>query len=130
MGNLAKLGDYFAYRKDVVAYRQGTIGRLDVFDIDGYSPLEQKVTLNGISLNNPVTGYVNYNHIPANRVGSMSEFKGTNYNSNIRLRDFYLLEPLSYLNFDESALDYRNLEFMVAQNFREDRMLRFLLGSA
>lgn len=112
-------GDYFAYRKDVVAYRQGTIGRLDVFDIDGYSPLEQKVTLNGISLNNPVTGYVNYNHIPANRVGSMSEFKGTNYNSNIRLRDFYLLEPLSYLNFDESALDYRNLEFMVAQNFRE-----------
>jgi hypothetical protein len=112
-------GDYYAYRNDVVSYRQGTIGRLDAFDIDGYSPLEQKVRLNGITLNNPVTGYVNYNHIPANRVGVMSELKGTNYQSNIRLRDFYILEPLSYLNFDESALDYRNLEFMVTQNFRE-----------
>ncbi len=112
-------GDYFAYRKDVISYRQGTIGRLDALEIDGYSPLEQKVTLNGISLNNPVTGYVNYNHVPANRVGFMTESKGARYNSNIRLRDFYLIEPLSYLNFDESALDYRNLEFMVAQNFKE-----------
>lgn len=112
-------GDYFAYRNDVIAYRQGTIGRLDAFDIDGYTPLEQVVSLNGISLNNPVTGYVNYNHIPANRVGFMTENKSSLYNSKLRLRDYYLIEPLSYLNFDESALDYRNLEFMVAQNFNE-----------
>ena len=112
-------GDYYAYRKDVVAFRQGTTGRIDAFEIDGYSPLEQKVSLNGITLNNPITGYVNYNHIPANRVGFLSESKGVDYNANIRLRDFYLVEPLSYLNFDESALDFRNLEFMVAQNFKE-----------
>ncbi len=112
-------GDYYAYRRDVIAYRQGTIGRLDVFDIDGYDPLEQKITLNGIPLNNPITGYVNYNHIPSNRVAFMDEFKGGNYTSDIRLRDFYLIKPLSYLNFDESGYNYRNLEFMVVQNFRE-----------
>lgn len=112
-------GDFIAYRKDVIAYRQGTIGRLDAFEIDGYAPGEQEVSLNGIPLNNPITGIVNYNHIPSNRVGNMTEAKGSVYESNIRLRDFYLIEPLSYLNFDESALDYRNLEFMVAQNFNE-----------
>lgn len=112
-------GDYFAYRNDVISYRQGTIGRLDAFEIDGYSPLEQQITLNGISLNSPLTGYVNYNHIPANRVGEMSESKADSYYGKVRLRDYYLVEPLSYLNFDEASLDYRNLEFMVAQNFSE-----------
>ena len=112
-------GDYYAYRKDVIAYRQGTIGRVDAFDIEGYSPLEQEVSMNGIALKNPVTGFVNYNHVPSNRVAFMDEFKGGNYISDIRLRDFYLIKPLSYLNFDESAYNYRNLEFMVAQNFKE-----------
>jgi hypothetical protein len=112
-------GDYLSYRKDVIGFRQGTTGRIDAFEIEGYSPLEQKVYLNGIALNDPITGYVNYNHIPANRVGSMSEFKGVGYDSNIQLKDYYLLEPLSYLNFDEASNNFRNLEFMVAQNFSE-----------
>ena len=112
-------GDFFAYRHDVVPYRQGTIGRLDAFELDGYAPSEQFVSLNGVSLNNPLTGFVNYNHIPANRVGFMTETKGSVYSTNIRSRDFYLVEPLSYLNFDEAAYGYRNLEFMVAQNFKE-----------
>lgn len=112
-------GDFFAYRKDVIAYRQGTVGRVDAFEIEGYSPHEQRIELNGIRLNNPITGYVNYNHIPSNRIGLMTESKQSIYESHLRLRDYYLVEPLSYLNFDESALDYRNLEFMVAQNFSE-----------
>ena len=55
MGNL-KIGGLFIIPKDVIGFRQGTTGRLDAYEIEGYSPLEQKVYLNGITLNNPITG--------------------------------------------------------------------------
>ena len=122
-------GDYLSYRKDVIGFRQGTTGRIDAFEIEGYSPLEQKVYLNGIVLNDPITGYVNYNHIPANRVGYMSEFKGVGYDSNIQLKDYYLIEPLSYLNFDEASNNFRNLEFMVSKILVNEQMRKFLFGA-
>lgn len=112
-------GDYQAYRHDVISFRQGTSGRIDAFHINGYGPYEQKLSMEGISLNNPITGLPNYNLVPHRKIGTAVERFGGNYESDIRLRDYYLLKPISYLNYDEAGGNFRNLEFLVSQNFTE-----------
>lgn len=110
-------GDYQAYRPDVISFRQGTSGRIDAFHINGYEPYEQKLRMEGITLNNPITGLPNYNMVPHRKIGTALERFGGHYESNIRLRDYYLLKPISYLNYDEAGGNFRNLEFLVSQNF-------------
>ncbi|MEX0723655.1 MAG: putative porin [Gracilimonas sp.] len=112
-------GDFQAYRRDVISFRQGTIGRVDAFHINGYEPHEQRLEMEGLSLNNPITGLPNYNLVPHRKIGQVAESYGGNHYSNIRIRDFYTVKPISYLNYDEDGEDFRNLEFMVAQNFTE-----------
>lgn len=112
-------GDFYAYKKDVISFRQGTIGRYDAFQISGFSSYEQTLNLEGIDLSNPVTGLVNYNYVPHHKIGSLYEQKSANYHSDIELKKYYILEPVSYLNYDEAAYNYRNLEFMVTQNLSE-----------
>jgi hypothetical protein len=110
-------GDYQAYRRDVLSFRQGTNGRVDAFRIRGYGPYEQELSLEGISINNPITGLANYNLVPHRKIGKATESFGGSYHSEIKLKDYYLLKPMSYLNYDEADGAYRNLEFMVTQNF-------------
>lgn len=112
-------GSNYAYRNDVIAYRQGTIGRIDAFDISGYSPYEQEIRVDGIRMNNPITGLINYNYVPKQKIGSVEERFGANYESDIRLKRYHIVEPVSYLMYDEAKFNYRNLEFMVSQNFNE-----------
>ncbi|WP_421774923.1 putative porin [Gracilimonas sp.] len=112
-------GDFQAYRWDVISFRQGTNGRVDAFHINGYHPYEQQLEMEGLSLNNPITGLPNYNLVPHRKIGVASESWEGGYYSDIRLRDYYIIKPISYLNYDEASGSYRNLEFMVAQNFTE-----------
>lgn len=109
-------GDFYAYRNDAISYRQGTIGRVDAFNIRGFDQYQQNVWLDDILLNDPVTGLVNYNYVPHHKIGSVLETYNGVLNSYINIRDYYITEPISYLNFDEASNDYRNLEFFVAQN--------------
>lgn len=110
-------GDFYAYRKDVLSFRQGTTGRTDAFVINGYSPYEQEYYLDGISLQNPITGLTNLNYVPQHKVAKVYESYEGKFSSNILMRDYYINVPISFLNYDESSAEYRNLEFMVAQNF-------------
>lgn len=112
-------GDFYAYRKDVISYRQGTTGRVDAYDISGYSPYEQEINLEGIRLSSSITGLTNYNYVPHHKIGTAYESKGSSLNSDIELKKYYILQPISYLNYDEAKHNYRNLEFMVTQNFTE-----------
>tara|TARA_Y100001935_G_scaffold238369_1_gene224858 strand:- start:223953 stop:225893 length:1941 start_codon:yes stop_codon:yes gene_type:complete len=112
-------GDFYAYRREVISSRQGTIGRMDAFYINGYSPYEQRVTVDGIDLSNPLSGLVNYNHVPHHKIGRVTEQMNGLLSTDIRLKNYYLLQPISYLNYDEASDNYRNLEFMVTQNFTE-----------
>lgn len=109
-------GDFYAYRRDALSFRQGTMGRIDAYHVKGYRAYDQNVKLDGISMNNPITSLVNYNYIPHHKIGRVEERYAAELESNIYIRDYYITEPISYLNFDESTNDYRNLEFMVAQN--------------
>jgi len=112
-------GDFQAYRNDVISFRQGTNGRVDAYHINGYEPLEQEFEMEGISLNNPITGLTNFNLVPHRKIGLVTESYGGNYYSDIKLRDYYIVKPISYLNYDEAGGAYRNLEFLVSQNFTE-----------
>jgi hypothetical protein len=109
-------GDFYAYQNNVISYRQGTIGRIDAFNINGYDQYEQELWLDEISLNNPITGLINYNYVPHHKIGLVRETHLNNLNSYVDIRDYYITEPISYLNFDEAPNDYRNLEFFVSQN--------------
>lgn len=110
-------GDYYAYRTGVISYRQGSSGQVDAFHIDGYLPNEQEVRMEGIRLNNPVTGLVNYNLVPHHKILEVNEQPFAILKTSINLKDYYITKPISYLNYDESKYNYRNLEFMVTQNF-------------
>ncbi|MEX0845656.1 MAG: putative porin [Balneolaceae bacterium] len=112
-------GDFQAYRRNVISFRQGTSGRIDAYHINGYEPHEQQIEMEGISINNPITGLPNFNLIPHRKIGSQTENFAGNYYSDIRLRDYYIIKPISYLNYDEADGNYRNLEFLVSQNFTE-----------
>ncbi|SMO67549.1 putative porin [Gracilimonas mengyeensis] len=112
-------GDYQAYRRDVISFRQGTSGRVDAYHINGYEPHEQELKMEGLLLNNPVTGLPNYNLVPHRKIGRVSENFGGGYRSSINIRDYYIVKPISFLNYDEAGGNYRNLEFLVARNFTE-----------
>lgn len=112
-------GDFYAYRKDAISFRQGTIGRVDAYHINGYEPQEQQVELEGLSLNHPLTGLPNYNLVPHRKLGRVTETYGGNLSTDLKIRDFYVTKPISYLIYDEANGDYRNLEFLVSQNFTE-----------
>ena len=109
-------GDYYAYRSDAISYRQGTIGRIDAFTISGFDQYEQNLWLDDVLLNDPVTGLANYNYVPHHKIGKLYESQGTDLDSYVNIRDYYINDPISYLNFDEAANGYQNLEFFVAQN--------------
>jgi hypothetical protein len=109
-------GDFYAYQSNVISYRQGTIGRTDAFNINGYDQYEQNLWLDDILLNDPVTGLINYNYVPHHKIGTVYQTYNGDLNSYVNIRDYYINEPVSYLNFDEASNDYRNLEFFVAQN--------------
>ncbi len=109
-------GDFYAYRSNAISFRQGTIGRIDAFNINGYDQYEQNLWLDDIPLNDPVTGLINYNYVPHHKIGTVYETYTSELNSQVNIRDYYINEPVSYLNFDEASHDYRNLEFFVAQN--------------
>lgn len=109
-------GDYYAHRKDVLSYRQGTIGRVDAFTISGYDSYEQNLYFDDVKLNNPVTGLVNYNLVPHHKIGNVNELYSNRLESRINSKNFYITKPISYLNYDESSSGYRNLEFMIAQS--------------
>jgi hypothetical protein len=112
-------GDFYAYRRDAISFRQGTVGRVDAFHIAGYEPSEQQVEMEGLILNDPITGLPNYNFVPHHKLEAVTEHYLGTLNSEIKLRDYYLTKPISYLIYDEAQGDYRNLEFLVSQNFSE-----------
>ena len=74
-------------------------------------------------INDPITGLPNYNLIPHRKIERAVEYYGGTYRSDIRMRDFYLLKPRSYLIYDEAGGAYRNLEFLVSRNFTQSTNL-------
>lgn len=118
--HMLNLIDRFAEKKGGITYRLGTIGRKDGIDYHTYETRHFNAEVNGLQINDPLTGSVNWNRVPIHKISMLNESDyGPNYRSRIRLRDHYLTEPRTYLNFDESAFNYRSLEFSATHNLNE-----------
>ncbi|MDR9408857.1 MAG: putative porin [Balneolaceae bacterium] len=116
--NLLNLFDKFHKEKGAVTSRMGTVGRMDGILLHAYSTRHMNLEMEGLNYNDPLTGNVNWNRLPIHKIAGFYEADyGASYRSRIRLREHYLIQPRTYLNFDESDFDYRSLEFSYTQNF-------------
>ncbi|MFO7845920.1 MAG: putative porin [Balneolaceae bacterium] len=100
-----------------ITYRTGTLGRMDAIQMHTYENRHYKTELDGLVINDALTGAVNWNRVPVHKIRSMeSSAQGPVYQTDIRLKDHYLVQPRTYLNFDESKYNFRNLEFSATHN--------------
>lgn len=112
------LFDRFHQQKGAITYRMGTKGRMDALELHAFESRHLNLYMEGLRLNDPLTGAVNWNRLAVHKIAEFSHADyGAVYDANVRLRDHYIIQPRTYLNFDESTFDHRNLEFSFTQNF-------------
>lgn len=111
----------------VISYRMGTNLRSNAVQRYAHEPRHQQLYWEGISLNDPVSGLLNWSLIPQHKVATMyGEDLGTHYRSTYYLHQYYLNKPLSRLIYRESKFSNRSLEFEVSHNLSQ--RMNFELG--
>ncbi len=112
----------WVYKKNrdpgVFSYRLGTIGRTNAYLHYAHEPQYQQLFWEDVSLNDPVSGTVNWDVIPLHKLSFLYENDtGINHVTGYVLKQHYLSQPLSQLIYRESKFNTRSLEFLVSQNF-------------
>jgi len=101
----------------VSSYRMGTGIRSHAVQYHAHEPRHQQLYWEGISLNDPVSGALNWTLIPQHKIEKVyQQDLGTEYRTTYYLRQYYLNKPLSRLIYSESSYTNRNLEFEVSHN--------------
>ncbi|MFW6157578.1 MAG: hypothetical protein ACOC4S_01920, partial [Balneolaceae bacterium] len=101
-----------------ISHRLGTIWRNSGLTIGAHEQRHQQLFFEDLPAGDPVSGMVLWNLIPHLKIGEIAESnRGLTHNSEYHIKQYYLNKPLSRLSYDESTFDYRQLEFLVAQNF-------------
>lgn len=104
----------------VISYRLGTSIRSNAVQRHAHEPRHQQLYWEGISLNNPVSGMVNWALIPQHKIASFYEKDlGTQHRSTFYQHQYYLNKPLSRLIYTESKFTHRDLEFEVSHNLSQ-----------
>lgn len=104
----------------VISYRMGTSLRSNAVQRYAHEPRHQQLYWEGITLNDPVSGMLNWSLIPIHKIDKVyGQDLGTHYRSTYYLRQYYLNEPLSRLIYSESKFSSRNLEFEVSHNLSQ-----------
>lgn len=115
--NTLSLTQRFYRYPGAFTYRTGTLGRMDGIQIHTFENRHFNTELDGLQINDPLTGAVNWNRVPVHKLRTMNATSyGPGFNTQLRLRDHYLVQPRTYLNFDESSYNFRNLEFAATHN--------------
>jgi len=104
----------------VISFRMGTSVRTNAVQRYAHDPSQQQLYWEDISLNDPVSGSLDWSMIPQHKIGYVyNQDLGTDYRTTYYLRQYYLNKPLSRLIYDESKYSYRNLEFEVSHNLSQ-----------
>ena len=115
--NTLSMTQRFYHYPGAFTYRLGTLGRMDGLNMHTFETRHFSAELDGLDITDPLTGAVNWNRIPIHKISRVNAVSfGAQYRSTIRLKDHYLVQPRTYLNFDESTYNYRNLEFAATHN--------------
>lgn len=110
-------GEWYHNRSGMFTYRLGMFGRNDAIHIRGRDDSHRKMTFEGILMNNRVSGSMNTNVMPWHRIESVYEQDhGTLHHSDFTVRDYYVIRPLTFINTEISADNYRNTEVMLTRN--------------
>lgn len=101
----------------VISYRMGTSLRSNAVQRFAHEPRHQQLYWEGIHLNDPVSGNLNWSLIPQHKIDKVfGQDLGTQYRTTYYLRQYYLNKPLSRLLYSESKFSNRDLEFEVSHN--------------
>lgn len=104
----------------VISYRMGTSIRSNAVQRNAHEPRHQQLYWEGILLNDPVSGMLNWSLIPQHKISAVyGEDLGSQYRTTYYLHQYYLNEPLSRLIYSESKFSSRNLEFEVSHNLSQ-----------
>ena len=118
--NMVNFFERYHDQRGVITYRLGTTGRPDAAELHAFETRYLPLEMEGLRVNDPLTGNANWNRLPTQKIYRFSEDAyGAAYRSRVRLKDYYLTQPRTYLNFDESKYNYRNLDFVFTQNVRQ-----------
>jgi len=102
----------------VITYRLGSMGRSNAMQINAHEARYQELYWEDIRMNDPVSGTVNWDLIPFNKINKLySEDKGLSHRSTFYLKQYYINKPLTNLGFTESKFNFRELRFVLSQNF-------------
>ncbi|NGP89952.1 putative porin [Fodinibius halophilus] len=101
----------------VISYRMGTGIRTNAVQHNAHEPRHQQLYWEGVLLNDPVSGALNWSLIPQHKIGTVyQQDLGTQNRKTYYLRQYYLNKPLSRLIYSESKFSKRDLEFEVSHN--------------
>jgi len=115
--NMLNMTDRFAKRPGGISYRTGILSRVDGTDFHTFENRHFRAEMNDLNINDPLTGGINWYRVPVHKIKVLEESDfGAIHRTRIRLRDHYLTQPRTYLNFDESSENYRSLEFVATHN--------------
>ncbi|MEL7834793.1 putative porin [Fodinibius sp. Rm-B-1B1-1] len=104
----------------IISYRLGTSYRSNAVQRNAHEPRYQQLYWEDISLNDPVSGTVNWGIIPQSKVSAFYERDvGTIHRSRYFNHQYYINKPLSRLIYSESKFNHRNLEFEVSHNLSQ-----------
>ena len=104
----------------IISYRLGTSIRTNAVQRDAHEPRHQQLYWEGVSLNDPVSGTLNWSLIPQHKISEFyNEELGVQHRSSYYQHQYYLNKPLSRLLYSESKFSFRNLEFEVSHNLSQ-----------
>ncbi|TVQ15466.1 MAG: hypothetical protein EA364_02205 [Balneolaceae bacterium] len=114
---LMNLAEWYNRRPGVVPNRLGGLGRPDAVFLNGHAPAMQQVYFEGIPVADPVSGLVNINRLQMHHIDRYYEQTGfMNAGTHYRLRRYYLVRPLTRINYEQGPDGFISTEGLVSLN--------------
>lgn len=105
----------------VISYRLGGLSREDYHLVHGFAPTSQRYFLEGMRMQNPVTGYILHQHFALERTSKIQEYTpGLTMRNDMELQKFYVMRPQTRIYFDQGANQLRNTHAHFSQLLRRN----------
>ena len=114
---LLNLAEWYNRRPGAITNRLGGLGRPDAAVLNGHAPAMQSVYFEGIPVADPVSGLVNVNRIQMHHIDLMQEQTAfTNAETHYRLRRYYLVRPVTRINYEQGPDGLISTDGLVSLN--------------
>ena len=113
-------GEWLSRQPGVISSQLGGLGRNDGFIIRGHENRHQRIYREGIPLNERIFGSANRKRLPHySRMESVHESSSQiRYRSDYSTLRYHVTRPLTFINYEQTAYDYRSTEGFLTQNIR------------